>query len=67
MLARFGVIAKMVRVICALVKDPLFRVSMAGEESRDARQERGIRQGCTLSPFLFTLILSIIMMDVGKR
>jgi len=31
------------------------------------KQETGIRQGCTLSQFLFTLILSAIMQDVGDE
>ena len=66
-LRRFGVPEKMIQVIEALVESPTFRVSMQGETSGAAGQETGIRQGCTLSPFLFTLILSAIMQDVETR
>ena len=66
-LRRFGVDEKMIRVIATLVKDPEFRVSMQGETSEAREQATGIRQGCTLSPFLFTLILSAIMQDVESK
>ena len=63
-LKRFGVPEKAVRVVAALVKNPRFTVSMQGDDSDPREQETGIRQGCTLSPFLFTLIMSAIMQDV---
>jgi len=48
-LGRFGVPRKVIQVIEALVRDLVFRVSMQGEESEEAGQSTGIRQGCTLS------------------
>ena len=39
---------------------------MQGEMSNSKKQGTGIRQGCTLSPFLFTLVLSAIMVDVER-
>ena len=66
-LRRFGVDEKMIRVVEALVGDPLFKVSMGGEYSEMGGQGTGIRQGCTLSPFLFTLILSAVMQDAEAR
>eukprot|EP00969_Alexandrium_andersonii_P302295 13362615-Alexandrium_andersonii.AAC.1 len=45
----------------ALLQDPSFRVKMNQEYSDWKRQDRGVRQGCTLSPLLFIIQLSIIM------
>eukprot|EP00969_Alexandrium_andersonii_P044246 1941345-Alexandrium_andersonii.AAC.1 len=47
--------------LAALLHNPEFRVKMNREVSDWKRQERGARQGCTLSPLLFILQLSIIM------
>jgi len=58
---------KMIQAITALTSSPELRVSMGGETSEKMSQETGIRQGCTLSPFLFTLVLSAIMHDVETR
>ena len=66
-LRRFGTPEKVIRVVEALVSNPLFKVSMQGEVSGTKEQGTGIRQGCTLSPFLFTLILSARMQDVEKE
>jgi len=66
-LGRYGIPAKVCNVVCALVSEPVFQVSMSGSRSREWAQEVGIRQGCTLSPFLFTLILSAIMHDAVGR
>jgi len=57
----------MIAFIVELTREPCFQVSMAGRTSRRRKQRRGIRQGCTLSPFLFTLILSAIMSDAVDK
>ena len=67
-LRRMGVPEKVIRVVVDLVRDPEFRVKLGeGEKSGPKKQGTGIRQGCTLSPFLFTLILTAIMQDVEGR
>ena len=45
---------------------PVFRASMhgVGVVSEEGEQGSGIRQGCTLSRFLVTLVMSAIMHDV---
>ena len=57
----------MSRALAALVGGPLCRVAMQGELRELHVQGTGIRQGCTLSPFLFTLILPVIVQDVEAR
>ena len=43
---------------------PLFRVRMGSSESEWKVQERGIRQGCPLSPYLFGIVMHALMKDV---
>lgn len=50
----------MVAAIQSLYALPLFRVATDGTSSEWQRQERGIRQGCLLSPFLFMLAISAL-------
>ena len=67
-LTRLGVPDKMIRVVAELIRDPEFKVRMGeGDRSDRKAQDTGIRQGCTLSPFLFTLVLTAIMHDVEAR
>ena len=66
-LERFNVPTKMREAIAELIRDPKFFTSMAGEESGTRKQGSGIRQGCTLSPLLFILLLSAILTDVEDR
>ena len=49
-----------------LYKDPQFYVSINGKDSQAYKQKTGIRQGCTLSPYLFLMVMSAIFHDVHK-
>eukprot|EP00969_Alexandrium_andersonii_P270105 11939405-Alexandrium_andersonii.AAC.1 len=64
-LRRYQAPAHLVRVVETLLAAPSFRVSMDSEHSDWKVQSSGIRQGCTLSPFLFVLLLSAVMHDVS--
>ena len=61
---RFGVEPKLINLTKELYKNPKFRVEMGDETSSWKTQETGIRQGCTLSPYLFILLMSAILWDV---
>eukprot|EP00969_Alexandrium_andersonii_P364006 15463193-Alexandrium_andersonii.AAC.1 len=56
-----------VALLSALLLDPSFRVRMNQDLSEWKSQERGVRQGCTLSPLLFIIQLSIVMDQVEGK
>ena len=56
-LERMNVDDKMRRVIGALYRRPTFKVEIDGNSSGWFEQRAGIRQGCPLSPYLFSFSL----------
>eukprot|EP00969_Alexandrium_andersonii_P193227 8534453-Alexandrium_andersonii.AAC.1 len=57
-LRRFGVSEHFVGIAKTLLASPEFRVDMDGSKGGWRPQSSEIRQGCTLSPFLFVLVLA---------
>jgi len=66
-LERIGIDPKYIRIIKEIYKNPLFNVKFEGQTSETMRQETGIRQGCPLSPYLFTIVMSVLFWDVKKE
>ena len=66
-LHRFGVPEKMCRAIEGIYKQPQFRVKDFWSESTAKRQRSGIRQGCPLSPFLFVMLLTVMLEDIHEE
>ena len=62
-----GCSSHMVRVIMALYARPSFRVRDAGHTSPIKIQTKGLRQGCPLSPYLFSMILTHLFHDVETQ
>eukprot|EP00969_Alexandrium_andersonii_P374037 15485310-Alexandrium_andersonii.AAC.1 len=62
-----GLGAETCGVLRALLDSPVFRVRMNQDTSDWRPQERGVRQGCTLSPLLFIVQLSIVMDRVQEQ
>eukprot|EP00969_Alexandrium_andersonii_P019769 862527-Alexandrium_andersonii.AAC.1 len=60
----FGVPEGFARVEQALLASPMFRLEVDSSKSDWGGQDSGIRQGCTLPPFLFVLVLTALMRDV---
>lgn len=66
-LQRFGLPQKMVEVVQNIYSHRKFLVRDCGVESRHHTQSSGIVQGCPLSPFLFTIVMTCIMTDARAQ
>ena len=53
-------------MVKALYKNPTFNVEMGHQASGWKKQNTGIRQGCTLSPYLFLIVMTAIMHDIRE-
>ena len=62
-LERFGIPSKFLQVVRAIYTDRRFFVSDAGQKSEFRKQEFGICQGCPLSPFLFGMLMTVLITD----
>ena len=65
-LDRFGVPEKLLKVVGAIYTDRCFYVSDAGTESASRPQHFGICQGCPLSPFLFGMLMTVLIKDAKQ-
>ena len=63
-LIRLKVPSKLVSLIQSFYTEPLFKVSMNGQDSDWKCQGTGIRQGCPLSPYLFCLVMGALFTDI---
>ena len=61
-LLKLGLSPTFVNVLKALYKDSTVRIMVNGHLSNEVHYERGIKQGCVLSPLLFIMFVS----DLGK-
>ncbi len=66
-LERLNVPQEMIDNIAALYKEPKFRVIHENEVTEYQTQDTGIRQGCPLSPYSFTLIMTVMFKDIHDR
>ena len=66
-LARFGRSGQILEVIRTIYTDRVFCVRDAGNISQERRQAFGISQGCPLSPFLFTMVMTILIWDASRK
>jgi hypothetical protein len=62
-LRRFGIPAPFRDMISSIYTDRRFIVKDAGETSSWYNQSYGICQGCPLSPFLFIILMTVLMHD----
>ena len=65
-LRRFGLPDHFVRVVASIYQDRTFVVSEFDETSAEHSQRYGICQGCPLSPFLFTIVMTTLLTDAHK-
>ena len=65
-LERMGIPQTTVGLISAIYEKPNFAVKDRGRTSTRRRQKAGIRQGCPLSPYLFGILMTVMMEDVEE-
>ena len=66
-LQRFGIKGRLLDAVKAIYTDRIFRVRDSGSTSEFHKQEFGICQGCPLSPFLFTIVMTVLMHDAKQE
>jgi hypothetical protein len=62
-LARFGLPSFFVEMVEAIYSERRFFVADGGAKSKWHRQAFGISQGCPLSPFLFVILMTVLLAD----
>ena len=62
-LRRFGVPESMLHAVCDIYANRSFRVADGSKSSAERVQAAGISQGCPLSPFLFIMMMTVLMTD----
>ena len=61
---RLNVPNKLLEVIQQIYSKPNFKVKYNDTQSNYFKQNAGIRQGCPLSPYLFILVMTVMMHDI---
>ena len=66
-LERFGIPPAMVDMVQGIYKQREVIVRDMGTISSQRRQAAGIAQGCPLSPYLFIIVMSVLLEDVASE
>ena len=66
-LKRLKIPEMLLKYITKIYNTPKFKVRVGENESEYYEQKTGIRQGCPLSPYLFILVMSVMMWDIRSR
>ena len=63
---RLGIPDKIINMINEIYREPNYMIIDKDTTTEPRIQRAGIRQGCPLSPYLFVMLMTVIMYDVEK-
>ena len=63
-LERFGIPGNTTKLINQIYTNRIFKVTMDNQSSDYYVQQFGISQGCPMSPFLFSIMMTVLLFDV---
>ena len=63
---RLGIPDKIINMINEIYREPNYMITDKDTTTEPRIQRAGIRQGCPLSPYLFVMLMTVIMYDVEK-
>ena len=63
-LKRFGISDRAHKIISSIYTDPIFQTQGLEGDPAYGKVGSGIRQGCPLSPYLFVMVLTVILEDM---
>ena len=65
-LKKIGFENHIINIIKSMYKNSIATFDWKGIKIKNIKSERGLRQGCTLSPLLFTLVIEELVQRVKK-
>ena len=65
-LKRFGLSQRMLDTISSIYRNPVFYIQGFNQAECKGQVQAGIRQGCPLSPYLFIVVLTVILSDLDS-
>ena len=54
------------RAIARIYRQPKFRIDSKDGNSWEKTQKTGIRQGCPLPPYLFIVVMTVMLHDIHE-
>jgi len=66
-LRRFGLPSKILNLVRAIYTDRRFKVQDSSHLSSERAQNSGISHGCPLSPFLFVMVMTVVLEDAVRE
>ena len=66
-LERFGIQESYLKIIKAIYSKPTANIKLNGEKLKAFPLKSGTRQGCTLSPYLFNIVLEVLAIAIRQH
>jgi hypothetical protein len=66
-LERSGIQGTYIKIIKAIYRKPIANIKLNGEKLEAILLKTGISQGCPLSPYLFNIVLKVIVREIRQK